>query len=290
VDYARERFQARQSIEGALAEIGMPGVVVTSTRAVGMEVETANGLAGQIVDTEAQALWPVLAAVGTDGSVRGAHPVEYRCLPQRGARVEYAISSLHARLAEAGYDPDASAGVHMHVDASDLTAEQVWRAFAGLVTIEAALFALADPARATNSYCVGYGENAPEVIRLALQRADQAPDYFDPNEVRQAHSRYMAVNSHAYSGHSTLEVRVFDSKHDAEARERYTLAAALITATVDFASSAAGQAWLNGNLGTLGTEIGVFHFINALVSAGVLVAGAGQRISQVLTDRLLGAA
>lgn len=246
-DRARYNFSPRSTVQGALAAAGAPGSTVLSTRAIGIEVETARGDAQQVINAEREAVVPVIAAAGTDASVRGRNPIEYRLLPQRGTWVEYALRSMHAWCRDAGYAPDSSAGVHMHVDCSGMSVQQVWRAFAALVIAEPVLYAHAAPERRRNQYCQPITD-AENVVAHALRESNN-PDaivrdhygrrrvaYFDVS-MAGVSSRYASINGQSFSAHQTLEVRVFDCDHSEAGVERYIDAAAIIAALVDFSQS-----------------------------------------------------
>lgn len=238
VEVARGEFTPRGTIPSALALPALAGVTVRSTRAVGIEVETRAGRVSEVVEAEDGALVPVIGALGTDGSVNGPRGIEFRLLPQRGAMVEYAIRSMNAWCAAAGYTPDTSCGVHMHIDASDLSQPGVWRAYAMLLAVEDVLFGLAAAQRRNNRYCVAFGDRSRDILRNAVNYAD-AGNGFDIY-LAAPDSRYQGVNCHSYPQHRTLEVRVFDTAHTPEAIVRYTLAAMLSTAAVDYAQTEDG--------------------------------------------------
>lgn len=283
-DRARYNFAARSTIETNLLAGGVPGSTVLSTRAIGIEIETARGNANRVIEAERNAAVPVLQAVGTDGSVRGRNPVEYRLLPQRGRFVEYAIRSMSQWCREAGYRPDNSAGIHMHVDCRGMTAAQVWRAFAALLILEPVLFSHATPERMRSTYCQGYGAEGPAVVEAALTTASQAPSFFEPDRVA-AGSRYRSVNCHSFSGHQTLEIRVFDSAHDEDAVARFTDAAALIAGTVDFAVSAEFSEFVaQPRTDRMAT---VLRLLGALVSNGHITAETMARVCARLDARTL---
>jgi hypothetical protein len=235
VDAARNSFTPRSNVNTMLRTPGVPGVTIRSTRAVGVEVETRSGRIADVLDGEADALVPIIAAVGTDSSVNGPHSVEFRLLPQRGAAVEYALRSIHDRCSRAAYDPDTSCGVHMHLDASDLGGVALWRAFAALLAAEDVFYALATPQRQRSRYCIPFGEDRVERMRRAVENAagNTAFDAYGAG----GDSRYRGINTHSYATHRTLELRMFDTAHDHNAVTRYTLAAMLGTALVDYANT-----------------------------------------------------
>lgn len=236
-DNERYSFAARVSIPQALATLARPGTTILSTRALGVEIETARGSASPVIAAERIAPFPVLAGVGTDGSVRGRNAVEYRLLPLRGTQAEYGLRSMASWCRDAGYAPDETAGIHMHVDCSDLPVAGVYRAFAALLLLEGVFYSHAAPARLVSTYCRPYGSGAATVVQQAINAARESR-YFDYNAVGQT-TRYHSINSHSYSAHRTLEVRVFDSNHDEAEVVRFTDAAAIIAGAVDFANSPA---------------------------------------------------
>lgn len=277
VDIARRDFSPRLSINQALRSNGEAGTTIISTRAVGMEVETSRGVIRRVLDAENAGDLAIIASVGTDGSVNGDHAVEYRLLPRRGVALEQAIVQMHTRCADAGYQPDQSAGVHMHLDCSDLTSRQVWQAFAGLLVVEDLLFALADSRRRGNSYCRPYAEARAEVLGRVVTQVEAGSEYVDIYAVGSGYTRYQGVNLQAYENHSTIELRMFDCDHSEAGRTRYLHAAALGTAVVDFAATEAGATWFAG-----GVSVGdPAAFLAMLVAQGHLAEASAGHIRQV---------
>jgi hypothetical protein len=286
IDNDRHRFAARMTIREALNRLSAPGATILSTRALGIEVETSRGSCGPVIAAERDAVFPILAGVGTDGSVRGRNAVEYRLLPVRGAVAEFAIRSMAQWCRDAGYAPDSSAGIHMHVDCSDLSAANVWRAFAALVALEGVLFSHAAPERLASQYCTGFGTGANAVLNGAVAASRRNPSFFDYNEVS-IPSRYRSINCQAYSSHQTIEVRVFDSCHDLDAVARYTDAAAIIAGAVDFAVSDDWETFTAG-ISTDRTATAM-RLLGSMVASGHITAECFARASSRLDSRMLAA-
>lgn len=276
---ARYSFTARSSIAANLAAAGTAGDTIRSTRAVGMEVESARGTVSEVTAAEALSVIPVIAAVGSDASVRGPGAVEYRLLPHRGAWAEFAIMNMHRWCREAGYRPDSSAGVHMHIDTTGMSVKAAWGAFLALASCEEVFLALATPSRDGNDYC----RRLPS-LSGALDQALGDPTYFEPGYAG-IDSRYHTINAHAWSAHRTLEVRVFDSNHSPESALRYLDAAAVATGLVDLSATpvwadALAEAGRNG--GTLPTPGTV---LSMLADAGLISPETHLRVAMALLNR-----
>lgn len=279
--FDRSQWRAREGIYEALQREHAPGSIISSTRLVGMEVETSGGEATPVVQAEAGAAVPILASVGTDGSVNGRNPVEYRMLPHAGAWLEYAIRNMHTWCRDAGYTPNQSAGVHMHIDYRDMSNTSAWFGVAALFALEPLIMTHAAPHRANNSYCkvIGPRVGNPWIdSALANARAGLA---FHPEAF--TYDRYFTINLQAWSQHNTIEIRAFDTAHDDESISRYLDVAALVTAAVDFAKdTTAFEAFLASTPGRaeLRMRRDGAALLAALVVNGHLPVETAMRISQ----------
>lgn len=276
-DQGRSSFRARASIADALATAGQPGLTVLSTRALGVEIESSRGDCAPVIRAEAEGVIPVLAGVGSDGSVAGANAVEYRLLPLRGLWAEYGIQGMNRWCREANYAPDNSAGVHMHVDCSNLSVQGVWAAFAALVALQPALYGLAAAERLTNRYCRPY-ENTTSIVRRALVNAESDHTYFDVGFSGQR-DRYFGINCHSHSGHGTLEVRIFDTDHSEQSVERYLDAAALISGVVDFTTTPAWHLFVDMARESEADVALAVVLMDAMVAGGHLTQGTVDRVA-----------
>lgn len=103
-------------------------------------------------------------------------------------------------LREAGATVNTSCGMHVHLDARDLTGDEFARTF-GFYTERQDLFdALVAPSRRHNSYCRKYNNAQIAAIKSAANRDKDTVQYeFD--------DRYMTVNVTSYGRHGTLEFR-----------------------------------------------------------------------------------
>lgn len=119
-------------------------------RFLGFEIETHNQ--PKVKGRELRQLLINLGwGVGTDASVPSGK--EFRSCPVKGDDVEKQIKDVITLFKEAGLETNASCGLHIHVDAGDLTSRQLARTFVAWASIERRVFDVLAPARKGNRYC-----------------------------------------------------------------------------------------------------------------------------------------
>lgn len=119
-------------------------------RFLGFELETFNQ--PQKEQKELKALLAKFGwGVGTDGSVpRGR---EWRSCPVRGDAVTEQIQAVIAQFKSSGLVTNTACGLHIHVDAGDLTSRQLARTFVAWASVERRVFDVLAPARKGNRFC-----------------------------------------------------------------------------------------------------------------------------------------
>ena len=115
-------------------------------RFLSCEIETQDG--GSTVTNTVTKRWDI--AVVEDGSVDGA---EFNTAPASGDKFVAQITDLCAALSEEGGEVDHHCGLHVHVDARDLTPAALWRLCRLWAHVEAAMFGRVDPSRSASDYC-----------------------------------------------------------------------------------------------------------------------------------------
>lgn len=187
---------------------------------------------------------------------------EIRSCPVRGDAVFEHLEALMNVLEEEKTETNTSCGLHIHVEAGDLSSRQLARTSVAWASIERRVFEVLAPARRENTFC------QPSFKDLHGKRLDgkkiledgttvemietEALDPISGQKVRiparmtfrkvvegfrdfaiepNGYHRYHALNYAAYAKHRTLEFRLFEPKLDL----KYILACATVaTATLEF--------------------------------------------------------
>jgi len=104
-------------------------------------------------------------------------------------------------LRQAGATVNTSTGMHVHVDARDLTGDEFGRTFAFYTERQDLFDMLVAPSRRHNTYCRKYDSRTIAQIKRVAQEQGK-------EQVRYAYDdRYMTVNVTSYGRHGTLEFR-----------------------------------------------------------------------------------
>lgn len=109
------------------------------------------------------------------------------------------MKAVMQALKNAGAGVTVKCGMHVHVDACDMTGEQMGRMLAAYVDRQSALDLLVSPSRRSSrwhQYCRGIGRQEKEEMKEALL-----------NGTAHRHSRYRTVNITSLSRTGTLEFR-----------------------------------------------------------------------------------
>lgn len=169
--------------------------------------------------------------IKSDGSVpRGGEmvspPLDFDDPAQR-EQVTRAIEALRG----CGATTDTSAGIHVHIDASDLTAEQVALVVRSFAKFEDVIYRLASSGWLTirpgvRSYARPLPiERVQSIARCKTEDALGTAWYGSPNGHRYvSHSdetRYFGINVHSWFYRKTLEFRVFNSSLNPERVQAY---------------------------------------------------------------------
>ena len=190
-------------------------------------MQTQHGYVGHS-DTE----W----VVKMDGSVHGGGELVSPPLnfdnPDHRAQVDTAVKALRSTGARTG----EAAGIHIHIDASDLSAEQVACVARTFVKFEDILYRLASsgwrsmrPGAA--SFCRPLTSSQVAGLSRAKSKAQVYNAYFDRSissqeaeNIRVSHSdsaRYCGLNLQSWFYRGTIEFRIFNSSLNAERIQAY---------------------------------------------------------------------
>lgn len=131
-----------------------------------------------------------------DGSVSGGCEVVSPVLSGQDGLTQ--VETVMTALRDAGGTVDVSCGLHVHVDARDLTGDQFARVF-GFYTERQPLFdQLVAPSRRRNQYCRPYRSDEIDDIKGQAVRNDKQVYWSD---------RYRTVNVCSFGRHGTIEFR-----------------------------------------------------------------------------------
>lgn len=145
-----------------------------------------------------------------DGSISGGCEVVSPILSgEEGlAQVEAVMAALRA----AGATVDTACGMHVHIDARDLTGDEFARTFAFYTERQDLMDLLVAPSRRRNSFCRKYEAQTIESIKDVAKRETTTDRYGEVVEGKRAATRvhgdrYMTVNIQSYLTHGTIEFR-----------------------------------------------------------------------------------
>ena len=199
-------------------------VAAPEHRTIGVELELGSAWeTPELVQVLEQ--WPTEAV--SDGSLRGAAPVEVRLGPLAGPAIEEGIRTVCGALIAGGAEVNPSCGGHIHVGAGDAIAAAAgrhWdRAARAIEAMSNGLVAMV-PSRQRSTYCrTGYS----------------------------VEDRYRAISLYATGVHGTIEYRIWPGDLDPArilARVRISAACTTAIARIIVGDAALGAAIQRGGL------------------------------------------
>lgn len=203
-------------------------------RKFGVEIEIAGGTADKrtiVAAIEAAGVrcvaedynhtrrghWKIVS----DGSLLGANAMEIVSPPLRGKRGQAQVATVVRAVRACGGNVNASCGLHVHVEAGDLTVEQL-KNVAKLVTIHEQDFKHVLPASRHSSSWARWpsqimvdGRGVALPVEQRVQRIDQVTSVAQLLNLW-GRDRYRAVNFESLSRHTTVEFRMHSGTVDAE--------------------------------------------------------------------------
>lgn len=168
--------------------------------------------------------------VKRDGSVSAGGemvgpPLDFDDPEQRG-QVDRAFQVLR----DAGATTNRQAGIHIHVDASDLDAVQVAAVARTFTKFEDVLYRLASSGWMTmrpgsGTYCKPLEQWQVDGLSKARSETHVRAAYYGPNHVHASghghQSRYYGLNLHSFFYRGTIEFRIFNSSMNADRVQAY---------------------------------------------------------------------
>jgi Putative amidoligase enzyme len=212
----------------------------SSPRIVGIEIETNNySNMGKLRSLyEATQKWGI--AVKDDGSI-GDFPegMEFNLAPAAGDKVVEQVTDICNGIQKGGSRPNEKCGIHVHVDARDVRADDLKRVIDVYIKVERALFNLCHPRRANGDYSqicsnslTRYGKTGKEV-RLKLTQ-----EFFNSQRIKRDVQHLKGEEKHERL--KDLASRYVSSRDEGEAsvyRHRYralNLISYFIRRTIEF--------------------------------------------------------
>lgn len=211
-------------------------------RKFGLEVEYGGSVDAAVQELRAEGLSELTNRVNysefsqtywvvkTDASVnRGGEmvspPLDFDDPEQRGQ-----VNKAIAALVRSGATTDPSAGIHVHIDASDLTAEQVAMVARCFTKFEDVIYRLATSGWRTMRpggirYCKPLTQTQIDGLAKAKTPQQVGRAYYGHDGFEMAGhghgSRYCGINLHSWFYRGTIEFRVFNSSLNAERIQAY---------------------------------------------------------------------
>jgi hypothetical protein len=144
-------------------------------------------------------------AIDGDGSLRN-RGAEFRFMrPIAIDRVANALQELQGILElYPDVDPSHRCGVHVHMDARDMSSKQIANLMLNYMQIEPSLFASLQGDRVSNNFCVPYFHSMDSARSLY-----RAFNTWDAEHLSLVASKYAALNAASYLEISTIEWRMF---------------------------------------------------------------------------------
>lgn len=204
---------------------GSTQAVITAMREAGLS--NNDRLYGYVGNSETE--W----VVKTDASVAGggelvSPPLDFDDPDQRGQ-----IDRAFAALARAGATTDRNAGVHVHIDASDLSPEQIGGVARNFTKFEDAIYRLASSGwqsirSGASTFCKPLERDKVERLAKARTREQVQRAWYGTNDrwgtTSHGHtSRYYGLNLHSWFYRGTVEFRVFNSTMNAKRAQAYVV-------------------------------------------------------------------
>ena len=202
----------------------VPGTVVTSVRAVGVEFESSGGDVSAVISRVSRLL-------SGHHSEHCGH--EFVSQPMRGAALESGIAEITRAMHDAYFRDFDDCGTHFHVDMTGEDDAARARAVAALRIVEPYLYALT-AGRESVSWCKASAGTYLDSVATMLGDGYALRDVWALQR-----DRYSAINTHSLSKHGTVEIRAMDGAAQQEDNgARLLHAIALATAVVDYACAA----------------------------------------------------
>lgn len=163
------------------------------------------------------------ASIG-DGAEVVSPPLDFDNPEQRG-QVNKAIAAIRS----AGGRTDQRAGIHVHVDASDLTPEQVAMVARTFTKFEDIIYRIATSGWRTlrpggRTYCRPLTDEQVRRIAKAKSHDQLVQGYYGRRVVHFDHGaseRYYGLNLHSWFYRGTIEFRIFNSSLNADRIQAY---------------------------------------------------------------------
>ena len=111
-----------------------------------------------------------------------------------------------------GIRPTIDCGLHVHLDASDMTLTRLKHLVRDWAANERHIKTMVSPSRRNRSWCA-------DIPRTVVERVQQLPDSTDKLEWSRfsrclTDSRYQSLNLHAFNSHGTIECRLHQGSHN----------------------------------------------------------------------------
>jgi hypothetical protein len=233
-------------------------------RSVGLEVELDNG------PDELPSI-PVKFGAKEDGSLHGYFPsgCEFVTNPGYGHEFEQDVDQLYHNAIGAGYKAEPQAGLHVHVDASDLDDARCYYLMALWFSCQRTLYGLYPSRRSGygGMWSLGdHGGSRQAATRKMLDLAEEGQPF--PRWDFNSHNNGLCGRT----GYNTFEFRMFGSTEDS----RLALAwASLCEHMVDYASNGVKRKSIEGLARTPNSK----EKLNALMNLVKLPAAAKRRLN-----------
>lgn len=213
----RNQYTERDQRVNRLYRSEEKGVIITSTRPFGVEIETQyhNDIKAQEVKDNL----PAGIQWGSDGSIRG-HGVELRTPILSGKSGEDVITALCSLIKPKSFTVDSSCGYHLHIDVLDAKNDKlrhfknVWLFY---MAFEDVLLSFLPKSRRNNNYCLPlrtdyhYKEIKDAQIIEDLEkiwyRVPEKKDLKNEKNERKHHSRRRGINLHTMFAFNHIEIR-----------------------------------------------------------------------------------
>lgn len=191
---------------------GSREAAVAALRQAGIRAELRNGHQGHGTDS-----W----YVKTDGSVMNGGEMVSPPLDFDSEADREQVSAALRALAASGAQTTAAAGVHVHVDAGDLTARQIGAVAMNFCKFEDVLYRIASSGWASIRAGVStYARPYNDQMKTGIARARTERSLFQAYGAGHS-SRYHGLNLHSWATRRTIEFRVFNTTLNPERLQAY---------------------------------------------------------------------
>lgn len=195
-----------------------------SKRYLGVEVEIAYVKDDTIIRNAVEGKWHGI--LGWDGSVSGRkahkerHPtsLEVKTAPANGDEFVKQMVELGKSFKKAKALTNDSCGLHVHIDARDLTDADLEKVLMLWSKVESSMFLIVSPRRSGSQWCKPWtlkSKTGPALMNEFIREKLRADGYFTDSKVlsgiksgKYYPDRYHSLNLCALSSHGTLENRM----------------------------------------------------------------------------------